>query len=275
MLRAIFGFLKKKEENTSFWGHVDLLRTYLIRSFLAIFVLSVLAFFYKDFIFDIIIMSPSDTHFITYRALCKLGMLIHFDGLCFSPFTLNLMNIELAGQFRYHLLISVISGIVVAFPFIAWQLWLFVKPALNSKELKQARGMVSYISGLFLTGILFGYYVVVPLTVNFLATYELSPNIKNQITVGSYISTVSVLTLSMGLVFELPVLVFFLTKIGLLSTKFLRKYRKHAIVVIFIVAGFITPSTDMFSQTLVAMPLWALYEISIFISRRVENNREP
>ncbi|NVO01210.1 MAG: twin-arginine translocase subunit TatC [Bacteroidetes bacterium] len=270
MLRAIFGFLNKKEENSSFWGHIDQLRVYLIRSIIAIFGFTVAAFFYKNIIFDKIIMAPSDTNFITYKALCKIGTLIHVDGLCTPSFKLSLINIELAGQFRYHLLISTIVGIIISFPFIVWQLWLFVKPALKENEIKKTRGMVAYITGLFFIGIAFGYYVIVPLTVNFLATYELSSIIKNQITVGSYISTVSVLTLSMGLVFELPVLVFFLGKIGLLTASFLRKNRKYAIVIIFIAAGFITPSTDMFSQALVAMPMLLLYEVSIFVCKRAQ-----
>jgi len=275
MLKYIFGFLKKKEDNLTFWEHINQLRIYLIRSALAIIGFAVVAFFFKDFIFNTVILLPSDTKFITYKALCKLGALINVEGLCFHPFSLNLINIEMGGQFRYHLLISFIAGIIISFPFIIWQLWLFIKPALKEQELKSARGAVAYISGLFLTGILFGYYFIAPLTINFLATYELSSNIKNQITIGSYISTISVLTLAMGLVFELPVFVYFLTKIRILTSSFLKKYRKHAIVIIFIAAGFITPSTDMFSQIIVAIPLLVLFEFSIFISKRVENKREP
>jgi sec-independent protein translocase protein TatC len=275
MSKFLFGGSKKKDEDLTFWGHLNQLRNYLIRSVLAILVLAIVAFFFRDFLFNTVILLPSNTEFITYRALCKIGTLINYDGLCLKQISLNLINIEIGGQFRYHLLISIIAGIVVAFPFIAWQLWLFVKPALKEAELKSARGFVGYISGLFLIGILFGYYIIAPLTINFLINYELSANIKNQITIGSYISMLSILTLSMGLVFELPVLVYGLTSIRILTSAFLRKYRRHAIVVIFILAGFITPSTDAFSQILVALPLYALFEISIFISKRVERNREP
>lgn len=260
----------------SFWEHVDELRVYLIRTVIAILVFSIVAFFFKGFIFDTIILGPKNADFVTYKVLCRIGDLMNVKTLCIEKFSLNLINIELAGQFRYHLVISLVAGLILAFPFFAWQLWLFIKPALNNKELTYARGMVFYISGLFITGVMFGYYVIVPLVVNFLATYELSSQIQNQITVGSYISSVSVLSLSMGLVFELPVLVYFLSKIGMLAPKFLRKYRKHAIVIIFIIAGFITPSTDMFSQTLVALPLWMLYEISIFICKKVyKEKQEP
>ncbi|MEI7597608.1 MAG: twin-arginine translocase subunit TatC [Bacteroidota bacterium] len=272
MIKYLFSFFKQKQESTTFWEHVDDLRKYLFRSVLAIVSLSIVAFFYKDFIFNTLILSPSKIDFITYRALCKFGTFAHIDGLCFQPFKLTLVNIELGGQFRYHILISVITGIIVAFPFIAWQLWLFVKPALKESEMKYTRGLVFYISVLFLIGVLFGYFVITPLTVNFLVTYQLSAEIVNTITIGSYISNVSVLSLSMGLVFEMPVLIYFLTKIGMISSQFLRSYRRHAIVVLFILAGFITPSTDMFSQTLVALPLLMLFEVSIFISKKTESN---
>lgn len=274
MFRYLISFFKKKEDDLSFWGHLDALRKYIFRSVIAVFVLATIAFFYKDFIFNTIILLPSDTKFITYRVLCKLGMLVNVDGLCVQPFHLSVVNTELGGQFRYHMLISIIAGIIVAFPFIIWQLWLFVKPALKEKELKYAQGLVFYISLLFTTGVLFGYYVIVPLTVNFLSTYVLSADIQNLITIGSYISTVTVLSLSMGLVFELPILVYFLTKLGILTPQFLSKNRKFAIVILFIVAGFITPSTDMFSQALVALPLLVLYEISIIISKRVDAKKE-
>ncbi|OFX40778.1 MAG: twin arginine-targeting protein translocase TatC [Bacteroidetes bacterium GWA2_32_17] len=274
MFKFLFGFLKKKEQNSTFWGHLDVLRKYLFRSIIAILVFAVIAFIYKDIIFNSIILLPSDSKFITYRALCKIGTLLNVDGLCFKSIELNLINTEIGGQFRFHLLISAISGIIIAFPFIAWQMWLFIKPALKDKEVKSSKGIIFFISSLFLIGVLFGYFIVAPLTINFLLTYELSSNIKNLISIGSYISMLSILTLAMGIVFELPVLIFFLTKIDLLSSQFLRSHRKHAIVVIAILAAFITPSGDAFSMTLVGIPIWALYEISIFVSKKVEKNRK-
>ena len=274
MFKFLFGFLKKKEQNLTFWGHLDVLRKYLFRSIIAILVFAVIAFIYKDIIFNSIILLPSDSIFITYRALCKIGTLLNVDGLCFKSIELNLINTEIGGQFRFHLLISAISGIIIAFPFIAWQMWLFIKPALKDKEVKSSKGIIFFISSLFLIGVLFGYFIVAPLTINFLLTYELSSNIKNLISIGSYISMLSILTLAMGIVFELPVLIFFLTKIDLLSSQFLRSHRKHAIVVIAILAAFITPSGDAFSMTLVGIPIWALYEISIFVSKKVEKNRK-
>lgn len=274
MFKFLFGFFKKKEHDLTFWGHLDILRKYLFRSIIAIFVLAIVAFFYKDFIFNTIILLPSDTKFITYRAFCKIGTLLNIDGLCFQPFKLELINTEIGGQFRYHLLISTIAGIIIAFPYIAWQMWLFIKPALKEKELKSSRGIIAYISGLFLFGVLFGYFLISPLSINFLATYELSSNIKNLISIDSYISILTIPTLAMGIVFELPVLIYFLTKIGLLSSSFLRKYRKHTIVIIAILAAFITPSGDAFTMTIVALPIWILFEISIFVSKKVEKNRK-
>lgn len=273
MFKFLFGFFNKKEHDLSFWGHIDELRKYLFRSVIAIFIFAIIAFIYKDFIFNTIILLPSDTKFITYRAFCKIGTMLNFDGFCFQPFQLSLINTEIGGQFRYHLMISVITGIIVAFPFIAWQMWLFIKPALKESDSKYTRGIVYSISGLFFMGVLFGYFLVSPLTINFLATYELSSNIKNLITVGSYISILTILTLSMGIVFELPVLIYFLTKIGLLTSAFLKKYRRHAIVVIAILAAFITPSGDMFSMMLVGFPIWVLFEISIFVSKKVEKQK--
>lgn len=268
MLKNLLRSFTRKSESLSFWEHVDILRIYLIISIIAIIACSITAFFFKNFIFDTIILGPKNTEFITFKALCFLGKLFNMDTLCIPEFNLTFINIELAGQFRYHLLISIVTGIIAASPVISWQLWCFIKPALYDKEVSWGRKMIFFILGLFLAGVLFGYFVIVPLSVNFLATYELSADLKNQIAIGSYISTVSTLTLSMGLVFELPVLVFFLSKMGLLSAKFMKKYRKHALVVIFIVAGFITPSTDFFSQTLVAIPLILLYEVSIIICKK-------
>lgn len=257
----------------TFWDHAEVLRRYLIRSLLAIVVFAVTAFFFKNFLFDSVILAPSDPSFITYKLFCKLGQLVNVPDLCVAKIPLQLINTDIGGQFRYHILISFIAGLILAFPVIVFQLWMFIKPALTRKEQSYSRGMVFYISGLFLIGVLFGFYIISPLTINFLASYQLSPKIENYITISSYISTVSVLSLSMGLVFELPVLIYFLSKIGMLTPQFLKKNRKYAIIIIFILAGFITPSTDMFSQLLVALPLYFLYEVSITISGRVQKHK--
>ena len=268
MLGFLFKGLKDKSEDNTFWEHLDVLRIYIIRSIAIVFIFSTIAFFYKEFMFDDVILAPANPHFPTYKLLCFLAQRLSIDGLCITSIPLNLSNIELGGQFRYHIIISFVAGIIVAFPIIAWQLWLFIKPALKNTERKKVRGMVFYVSTLFFSGVLFGYYVITPLTINFLASYQLSPMIENRITISSYISNVTTLTFLMGLVFELPVLVYFLAKIGIITPAFLSKNRKWVIVIVFIIAGFITPSTDMFTQTIVALPLYGLFELSLFISKR-------
>lgn len=273
MLRFLIKKISYKSEDLTFWDHADVFRVYLLRSVLIILILSIAAFFFKDFLFNAIILGPKHPDFITYRLLCDLGRKFNIDALCFKEIPFALINLDLGGQFRWHIIISVVTGIIAGFPFILLQLWYFVKPALKPHELFHARAAIFYIIILFTLGVLFGYYVILPLTINFLANYQLSADIKNQITINSYISTTTWLPISTGAVFELPVLVFFLSKIGFVTANFLRKYRNYAVIIILIIAGIITPSTDMFSQVLVAVPLYALYEISIKIAARVNKKQ--
>jgi len=265
--------ISEKSEDQTFWDHLDVLRKYLIRSILIIFILSVVAFFFKDFLFNTIILGPKHPDFITYRILGWLAELFHLSPICFKEIPIVLINIDLGGQFRWHMIISIVTGIITGFPILIWQLWLFVKPALKPKELKYSKGMLFYITILFLIGVLFGYFIILPLTVNFLANYVLSSEIKNQITISSYISTSTWLPILTGLVFELPVLIFFLSKLGLITAKFLRKNRKYSIVLILFIAAIITPSTDMFTQLVVAIPFYALFEGSIMIASRIDKKR--
>jgi sec-independent protein translocase protein TatC len=258
----------------SFWEHAEVLRVHLVRIIVALVVFSIGAFFFKSFLFDTLVLGPLNPDFPTYGWICKAGLFLGIDSFCFEGLELKLINIDLAGQFRWHMILSLIAGVVLTFPFAAWQLWLFVKPALKPGETKYSKGMISAISLLFFAGVLFGYFIILPLTVVFLANYQLSPLITNQITISSYISTSTLLPLSTGIVFELPVFVYFLSKIGLLTAKFLRKNRKFAVIIILILAGIITPSTDMFSQVLVALPLYVLYEISISVAARVDRQRK-
>lgn len=271
MLGSLFNSFKSKENDKGFWEQLDILRRYIIRSVVLVFVCSVVAFFFKEFLFDDVILAPARTDFPTYKILCRLSSHLSLPDLCVQSIPLNLMNIELGGQFRFHMIISFVAGIIVAFPIIMYQLWLFIRPALTSKEIRRMRGMTFYISALFFTGIFFGYYVITPLTLQFLASYQLSPLIENHISISSYISNITLLTLIMGLVFELPVLIYFLTKIGIISYSFLSKHRKWVFVIVFIVAGFITPSTDMFTQIIVAFPLYGLFEMSLWVCKRSEN----
>lgn len=263
---------KKKSEEMSFLDHLEELRWRLIRSVLAIFIAAVLAFIFKDIIFDQIILAPKNPEFWTNRMFCELGEYLSTDGLCINQAPLEIISMQMAGQFNMHMWVSLISGLIIAFPYVFYEFWSFIAPALKSKERKYANGAVFFSSFLFLTGVVFGYFMIVPLTVHFLGSYSVSPEVINTINLSSYISTLTSVTVASGAIFELPIVVYFLTKIGLVTPDFMKKYRKHSIVVIFILAAIITPP-DIFSQTLVAIPLIVLYEVSIVISKRVVKNR--
>jgi sec-independent protein translocase protein TatC len=226
------------------------------------------AFAFKDILFDTIILGPKSKDFITYRLLCKLGKALAMPSLCVDPSSFQIININLAGQFLAHMNISLIAGLILALPYILWELWRFIKPGLTEKEVRASRGAIFVIFLLFITGVLFSYFIVAPLMINFLGGYSVSENVRNQIALTSYVSNITLLTLLMGVVFELPVVILLLTKIGIITPMMLKKYRKHTIVVILIVAGVITPSPDVFSQLIVAFPLYGLFEISLVISSR-------
>jgi sec-independent protein translocase protein TatC len=259
---------KQKGEMT-FLEHLEELRWHIIRSAVVIVVFAVLAFIYKNIVFDLIILGPSRSDFITNTLLCRLGQAMNIPRLCFNTTPIVLQSIEMAGQFTTHIKISIIAGLIVASPYVFYEIWKFVRPALYSKERKVARGAVLAVSLLFFTGVMFGYFIICPLTVNFLINYRVSEVAQNNIKLMSYVSTVTGIGMAAGVVFELPAVVYFFTKIGLITPAFMKKYRKHAIVVILILAAIITPSPDIFSQLLVAVPLFFLYEISILISKRV------
>jgi sec-independent protein translocase protein TatC len=195
-------------------------------------------------------------------------------SLCVEPSSFNLININLAGQFSAHMNISLVAGVILSIPFILWEIWKFIKPGLTPKEVFYSRGFVFVTSFLFLTGVLFSYFIVVPLMINFLGGYVVSDQVLNQISLTSYVSSVTLMTLLMGLLFELPILVLFLTRIGILTPSFLKKYRKHVLIAILIIAGIITPSPDVFSQLVVAIPLYGLFEFSLLISVRIHRHRQ-
>jgi sec-independent protein translocase protein TatC len=252
----------------SFWEHLEELRKRLFYSALAWVSLSVLAFIERDIIFDKIILAPKDSNFITYRLLCRLGALLHVDSLCMQSMSLKIINYNLSGQFMTHMTISMVAGLILAVPFIFYQVWQFIKPALYEKERRYAFGAVYIMSGLFMVGVTFSYFVMVPWTLNFLGTYQVSTAVANQIALESYISTVVSVVFSIGIVFELPVVVYVLAKLGIITPAFLRKNRKYAFIIVLIVAAIITPP-DVFSQTIATIPLWALYEVSILVAARV------
>ncbi|MBK5286093.1 MAG: twin-arginine translocase subunit TatC [Bacteroidia bacterium] len=258
----------------SFMGHLEELRWHLVRSVSAITIIATVLFFYKDFLFDDVLLAPKNQNFLTYRLLCSLSHWLDLgDSLCIQAMPFSLISIELSAQFTTHMWVAFIGGLIVSSPYVLWETWLFIKPALYEKERKYARGIVFYTSALFLTGVLFGYYIITPMSVNFLGSYQVSEEVKNTISLDSFISTVTTLSLLTGLVFELPIVIYFLTKIGIMSPKFMRTYRRHAIVVILILAAVITPTSDATTMMLVAMPLYVLYELSIIVSARVIKNK--
>lgn len=263
----------KVEREMTFLEHLEELRWHIIRSVLSIFVFAIAAFFFKNFIFDSIILAPRNPEFLTNRLLCSLGDLVDIKALCINHTPFEIINIKMAGQFTTHITISLIAGIVVAFPYIFWEFWRFLSPALHDNEQSHARGAVFYSSALFMLGVLFGYFVIVPLSIHFLSSYSVSGEVANQIYLRSYIGTITSISLASGLIFELPIVIYFLSRIGLVTPVFLRKYRKHAIVIILLAAAIITPP-DIFSQVLVCLPLLVLYEVGIMISGRVERRRK-
>lgn len=265
-----------EEEKTggemSFLDHLEALRWHLIRGVLAIFVGAFLAFIYSDFIFDGILLAPKNASFPTYRFFCWLSqILLNDDNLCMQDLVFSLINTNMSGQFTTHIMVAFFTGLVIAFPYLLWEIWRFIKPALYEKEKKYANGLVFWGTFLFTLGILFGYYVITPMSVYFFGNYQVSSDVNNQINLSSFIDTVVSTTFWTGIVFELPIIVYFLAKIGIVGPATLRSVRKISYMAILIVAAVITPP-DVTSQIIVSIPLFILYEISIVIAARVVKN---
>lgn len=266
--------MRNEDQEMSFLDHLEIFRWHLIRSAIAILFFAIIAFIFKSVVFDVILLGPKNHNFPTYKLLCAISQHLGFqDALCLKESPFSLMNISMSGQFSTHITTSVFAGFIVAFPYVFWEFWSFIRPAFHANETKMARGIVFFSSVLFLCGILFGYYIIAPLSVNFLGSYQVSSTVANQISLTSFIATVTTVSFLNGIIFELPVLVYFLTKIGLLTPEFMRAYRKHAMVVTLILSAIITPP-DITSQILVSLPLVVLYEISIKISKRVIKNQD-
>jgi sec-independent protein translocase protein TatC len=257
----------------AFVDHIEELRWHIIRSVLAILVVSIIVFIYSSEIYTNIITAPTRSSFISYRWLCALGHRIGTESLCLQDINLSLQNTEMSGQFLLSFSSSVMMGFIISFPYIFWEFWQFMKPALNPEELKHARGIVFWSSLLFATGVLFGYMVLAPFTINFFANYQLSPDIKNIFTITNYYDSLSDMVLGMGIVFELPIVVFFLSRVGILTPAVMRKQRRYAVVILIFLSEIITPP-DWFSWMLVFVPVYILYEISITISARAERDRK-
>ncbi|MES2565409.1 MAG: twin-arginine translocase subunit TatC [Bacteroidota bacterium] len=253
----------------SFMQHLDALRWHLVRSAIAIVLFAVVLFCFNNFLFDTVIFGPLKQDFISYRALCSLGYKIGAgDVMCMTVKDPHLQTLSASEQFFTHMWIALLGGIILAFPYVLYELWKFIRPALKNSESQPAKWFVIIASILFLIGIFFGYFLLFPMSYNFLINYQLSDSgiVQTNNTLDDYISLISTMVLVSGIVFELPVLVYFLTRLGLLTPEFMRKYRKYAVVVILIAAAVITPSPDVTSQMVVAVPMYLLYEISIFVS---------
>lgn len=265
---------KSLEAEMSFFDHLEVLRWHLIRSAIAIIIFMGFAFAYYDFIFDTVIMGPKKTDFWTYRMMCLLSEKFNLgDEFCVDRINMNIINTDMAGQFTLQLNSSLLIGIILGVPYLLFEVWKFIKPALSEEERKSANGFVFYASLLFILGVLFGYYIVTALSVNFLANYTVSEDISNQITIDSYLSSVATLTLGTGIVFELPIVIYILSKLGIMTPAFMRGNRRYAIIIILIVAAVITPSADIITMLTVSFPLFVLYELSIMIAVRVEKQR--
>jgi sec-independent protein translocase protein TatC len=273
IVKAIKEKGKTLESEMSFFEHLNALRSHLIRAALAIVIFTSLAFYFTDFIVDTVIMGPKNPDFWTYRMMCKMGDLLHMDGWCVKEFDFTIISTELGGQFNLMMNSSIVTGIVFGFPYLLWELWRFIKPALHEKERKAASGFVFYASALFLTGVLFGYFIIAPLSVKFLGGFTASSEIKNTFNIGSYLSTVTTLTLGSGIVFELPILIYILASLSILTAKLMRSTRRYAIVIILIIAAIITPTPDAITMSVVALPLLMLYEIGIWVAVGVERRR--
>lgn len=264
---------KEKVGEMSFLDHLEELRWHIIRSLIAIVVLAIFAFIIQDFIFHEIIFKPKSPDFWTNRMFSRLAEFLGSDALRINQKEIELINIKLPGQFNMSMWTAMVAGLILAAPVVFWEFWKFIKPALYENEKKVATGAVFYTTFLFIVGILFGYYLIVPLSIEFFGNYSISPDVSNQINITSYISIVVSIVFASGVVFLLPVFSYSLSRVGLLTPGFMRTYRKHAIVLLFLLSAIITPP-DIFSQILVAVPLLLLYELSILISGRVVRKME-
>lgn len=256
------------EKEMSFLDHVEELRWHLVRSSAAILIFGIIAFLMKDFLFNKIIFAPKDPNFITYRVFCDLSRFFGTEGLCIDDIPFTFQSLEMGEQFNVHVWISITAGFIIGFPFIIWEFWKFISPGLYEKERKGALAFIVVSSFLFFVGVLFGYYIITPLSVNFLGSYSVSELVARNITISSYISLLKSSVLASGLIFELPIVMYFLTKMGIVTPDFLIRTRKYALVIVLIIAAVITPP-DVVSQIIVTIPILILYEVSIIISKIV------
>ncbi len=256
------------EKEMTFLDHLEELRWHLIRAVSSILILAIIVFLSKDFVWHNVILAPSRLDFWTYRMMCEAGEYFNSPALCIQDLPFIIQNRKMTGQFTMHITSSALIGLLVAFPYVFWEIWRFIKPGLRIEERKHSRGAVFFVSLLFTLGVLFGYFIISPLSVNFLAHYSVDGSIANEFELSNYVSTISMIVLASATLFQLPMVVYFLSKAGLITPHIMKHYRKHAIVVILILGALLTPPDPM-SQILIALPLFGLYQISIFISAGV------
>lgn len=265
---------KKNLNEMSFLDHLEDLRWLLVRSTIAVILMAIVTYFISDYLFDTIIFGPTRPSFFTYHFFCDLSHSLGFaDSICITEMPFIIQNTEMEGQVNVFIWVCILAGFILSFPYILWEIWKFISPALYTKEKKSAKVFIFFSSLLFFLGVLFGYFVVIPMSVNFVATFTVSDVVLNQFTLGSYIGMVKTSVLASGLFFELPIIIYFLTKLGLVTPAFLRKNRKYAIVLVLVIAAIVTPP-DVVSQTVVAIPMLLIYEASIFISVFVSKNQK-
>ncbi len=269
IVKAIRESTSNMDGEMTFFDHLEALRWHLIRASIAIVVIIIGVFYFYDWIFDNVIMGPAKPSFFTYRVICEIGNMLHRPGMCIDKINIQLINTEMAGQFTLQINSSLIIGLTLGFPYLLWELWRFIKPALHEKERKAATGFVFYASFLFLLGVGFGYYVISPMSLKFLSGYTVSATIKNLFDIDSYLSSVSTLTLATGIVFEMPILIYILANLGIMTAAMMRQTRRYAIVIILIIAAVVTPTPDMLTMTVVSIPLFVLYEVSIGVAALV------
>ncbi|WP_350290846.1 twin-arginine translocase subunit TatC [uncultured Croceitalea sp.] len=259
----------KSPDEMSFLDHLEELRWHLIRSTLAVVIIGCVAFTMRSFIFDTLLFGPKNLDFPTYRFFCNVATFFGINSeFCGDELPFTIQSRLMAGQFSAHIWTSIWAGVIVGFPYILWEMWRFISPGLHKNERKHSRGFILVASSLFFIGVLFGYYVVAPLSINFLGTYQVSQEVTNEIDLASYVGTVRAAVIACGIMFELPIIIYFLTKVGLVTPEILKKYRKIALVIVLILSAVITPP-DVASQIVVAIPVLILYQVSIYISKLV------
>lgn len=261
-----------EEKEMSFLDHLEELRWHIVKSVAAIFVFMIVAFVVSPWIFENIVFAPTRTNFPTFELLCSIGKQLGTESLCVPQFPFKVQSRFMTGQFTMQLTASFVIGFILAFPYVFWQIWKFIRPGLRVRERKNSRGAVAAVTFQFLLGVLFGYFVMCPMAIWFLATYQIAPEIENEFDITSVVSTIVALVFGSGLLFQMPIVIYFLSRVGLVTPTFLRKNRKYALVGIVVLGAIVTPP-DPLSQAMISIPLYLLYEVSIFISARVVRRR--